>query len=153
MNWTWVRPRVCVAGGSEILPATRPATPAGQRSLVLRLAVVAGDFFSALDGPARIELDVATEYAHVRVRRAGVIDIAEFVAADRGVYRSTSRELNYRDPASQSGASSCLAERDPLAAQLAELSARRYPRAGENPLAVNRAASYVEQCTHRHILA
>ena len=113
-------------------PIRAPAA-AGERAVVMRLAVVAGQLLAGLDATQGVELDVPLVKPHERVRLARMVDVTEVGSFARGVERRAVAELDDGDAVGLTRAPACLGQRDALAAELAHLPARGDGCQGEEP--------------------
>jgi hypothetical protein len=61
---------------------------------VVSISVVAGQFISALHVAQHVEQNGFSDDAHAGIRRTGVIHVAQFVTAARGIDRGTMVKLD-----------------------------------------------------------
>src|SRR3954454_23853141 len=88
------------------------AATARKLSLVVRFAVVAGEFLAGLDIPLRVKLRASISDAHKHVRRAGVIHKFKWTPADAAVNGLRVTEFDNDDALRTLGASSRLPHGD-----------------------------------------
>lgn len=130
------------------LPALGATASAGMLAVMMRLAVVAGQFFSGADRAQSIDLNFQSEDADERVRRTGMIDVSKQVAATRRIDGLAMIHFHDRDAAQLPGAFASFALADDLAGELTELLSLSDGRSGEHSLAVDRAAFHDKSRAH-----
>jgi hypothetical protein len=124
----------------EAAAAFRTPAAAGERAVVVRLAVVTRQLLARFDAAQRVELDAAVAHAHVGVRLARVVDVFEGARGVRRVERAAVAELDDHDAVGGARAPARLALGDDLAAQLAQLPARGQRRGRVEPAPLYPAA-------------
>ena len=131
-------------------PSDKPAAVVaaaftGECAFVVRLAVIAGDLLAGLDLPARIKLDMLAVDAHVRVGRAGMVDIPEPVGRLRGVDGAAVVQLDDGDLLTAAGAGARFPPGDELAGEFTDLHSGRDELGAEQAPPVDAAVSKMEQ--------
>src|SRR5687768_13085136 len=104
----------------------------------MRLAVIARNLFTRPDAPDRVELDAMADAAHVGVRLAAVVEVAQ-TGIRRDVEGFVVLELDDRHHVHSFRATPSLGHGDQFAGELADFSFRRDRAAGEDTLPMNPA--------------
>ncbi len=116
---------------SDDAPALGVAARTPHAAPVRRLAVVHRDLFTRLDGAPGVHLDPVADDPKEGIRPAGVVQKTENIPLCT-VQRTGVAQVDEAYPARVPRAFSCLAKRDKVAGDLADLGAARNPHGREH---------------------